>query len=84
VALPPIGIPRLAHVPPPYGTMAVSPECTATRSTDTSSSVAMICASAVCVPCPWSVTPTSAVTAPPGSRRTVVPSWPEIGAPPTP
>jgi hypothetical protein len=26
VALPPIGMPRLAQVPPPYGTTAVSPE----------------------------------------------------------
>ena len=44
----------------------------------------MIWASAVGVPCPWLVTPTSAVTAPEGSMRSVVPSWPEIGAPPTP
>lgn len=44
----------------------------------------MICAYAVGVPCPWSVTPTSAVTAPDGSSRSVAASWPEIGAPPMP
>jgi hypothetical protein len=84
VALPPIGIPRLAHVPPPYGISAVSPERTATASTATPSSSATICATAVGIPCPCSVIPTSAVTAPDGSMRTVAPSWPEIGAPPTP
>jgi hypothetical protein len=50
VALPPIGIPRLAQVPPPYGTTAVSPDSTATSSSGTSSTSAMICASAVWVP----------------------------------
>ena len=84
VALPPIGMPRLAHVPPPYGTTAVSPETTATDSTGTPSSSATIWASAVRVPWPWSVSPVSTVTAPEGSKRTVVPSWPEIGAPPIP
>jgi len=74
LALPPMGIPRLAHVPPPYGTTAVSPETTRTRSTSTPSSSAMIWAGAVGVPCPWLVTPTRAVTAPDGSSRTVVPS----------
>ena len=42
------------------------PENTATSSSGTSSSSAMICASAVWVPWPWLVTPTRAVTAPAG------------------
>jgi hypothetical protein len=84
VALPPMGMPRLAQVPPPYGTIAVSPMSTVTASIGTPSSSATIWASAVRVPCPCSVTPASAVTAPEGSIRSVVPSCPEMGAPPTP
>jgi hypothetical protein len=84
VAAPPIGVPRLAQVPPPYGPIAVSPESTVTSSTPTPISSAMIWASASGMPCPWLVTPTSAVTAPEGSSRSVAPSCPEIGAPPMP
>ena len=42
VALPPIGMPRLAHVPPPYGVIAVSPDSTLIASIDSASSSPMI------------------------------------------
>jgi len=81
-ASPPTPVPRLAHVPPPYGVAMVSPVSTRTLSNDTPTAVATTCASIVSVPCPCSVTPVSTDTMPLGSSLAVQPSCDEMRAPP--
>jgi hypothetical protein len=66
-AEPPTTVPRVDPVPPPDGTMAVSPCNTRTRSGVTPSASATICAKAVSEPWPWGETPVRATMDPDGS-----------------
>src|SRR5882672_11434878 len=80
-ASPPIPAAREAQVPPPYGTLSVSPVSTFTQLIYTPSAVAAICAMMVSVPCPCSVTPVAATIAPFASSLMVQPSCAAILAP---
>ena len=57
VALPPIGMPRLAQVPPPYGVIAVSPDSTVIASIGSAELVADDLGQRGRRPWPWLVTP---------------------------
>ncbi len=75
-APPPITAWRDANAPRPNGVTSVSPSTTRTAEDDRPSSEPTSWAIVVSIPCPCDVMPTSAVTAPEGSMRTVAPSWP--------
>ena len=83
IELPAVTALRLANVPTPNGTAAVSPPITVTQSIGTPSASAATCAKLVSCPWPELTAPVATVTCPARSTFTVTPSNGPIAVPST-